>query len=74
MLNLLLLLSKSQPLALGCDLGLGADLEGVLETVYSFQMNEGRLLEQFFWTVSKVDPHFILKALRFKGFAETSCS
>ena len=22
---------------LGCDLGLGADLEGVLETVYSFQ-------------------------------------
>ena len=36
-LILLLLLSKSQPLALGCDLGLGADLEGVLETVYSFQ-------------------------------------
>ena len=35
-------------------------------------MNKGRLLEQFFWTVLKVDPCFILKALLFKGFVVIS--
>ena len=37
-------------------------------------LNEGRLLEQIFWTVPKVGPCFILKALLFKEFAEISCS
>lgn len=37
-------------------------------------LNEGRLLEQFFWTVSKVGLRFILKALLFKGFAVISYS
>ena len=30
-------------------------------------MNEGRLLEQIFWTVPKVGPCFILKALLLQG-------
>ena len=43
-------------------------------SVAMFHMNEGRLLEQIFWTVPKVGPCFILKAVLFKEFAETSCS
>lgn len=38
------------------------------------RLNEGRLLEQIFWTVPKAGPCFILKALLFKSFAVTSCS
>ena len=41
--------------------------------IVSKAVNEGRLLEQFFWTVLKVGPRFISKALLFKGFAVTSC-
>ena len=42
-------------------------------SVAMFHMNRGRLLEQFFWTVLKVGPRFISKALLFKGFAVISC-
>ena len=35
-------------------------------------LNEGRLLEQIFWTVPKVGPCFILKALLFKVFVVIS--
>ena len=35
-------------------------------------MNEGRILEQIFWTVPKVGPCFILKALLFKVFVVLS--
>ena len=36
-------------------------------SVAMFHMNEGRLLEQFFWTVLKVGPRFISKALLLQG-------
>ena len=38
----------------------------------AIKVNEGRLLEQIFWTVPKVGPCFILKALLFKVFVVIS--
>ena len=37
------------------------------ESPAGHHMNEGRLLEQIFWTVPKVGPCFILKALMLQG-------
>lgn len=42
------------------------------QRILQLLVNKGRLLEQFFWTVLKVDPCFILKALLFKGFVVIS--
>lgn len=44
-----------------------AILTDEISRAWSGMLNEGRLLEQFFWTVLKVGPRFISKALLLQG-------